>query len=39
VRHKAARGQIPAFKTGRRAWSFYTTDIDAYIESLERRSA
>jgi excisionase family DNA binding protein len=31
VRHMAAHGRIPAFKSGRRAWSFYAADIDAHI--------
>ena len=36
VRHMAARGRIPAFKSGRRAWSFYAPDLDAYITGFGR---
>jgi excisionase family DNA binding protein len=33
VRHMAARGRIPAFKVGRRAWSFRASDVDAHLIS------
>lgn len=36
IRHMAARGRIPAFKSGRRAWSFYASDIDAHVSDRGR---
>jgi excisionase family DNA binding protein len=36
VRHMAERGRIPAFKLGRRAWSFDAADVDAHINLRER---
>jgi excisionase family DNA binding protein len=35
VRHMAARGRIPAFKAGRRAWSFHSADVEAYVRVVE----
>ena len=39
VRYMAAHGRIPAFKSGRRAWSFYAADFDAHIADAKRETA
>jgi excisionase family DNA binding protein len=40
VRYMAAHGQIPAFKTGRRAWFFNAMEIEAHVaDAAERESA